>query len=164
MSAKTRKQTDRKATPKTREPGARPAGKAPQAMVSVRHGTGPVTREGRGFSMRELSDAGLSPRLASRWGVRLDYRRRTVIQGNVDSLRSWGSRPTLGERAEGRAKKVEGELEKVGREVEKEAVKVEKEIAKAEKEVEEEVVKAKRAVRRKTGKARAKPKKKKPET
>jgi large subunit ribosomal protein L13e len=156
LSAKRKRKVDRDTTPKAKELWPRPAGKAPQAMVSARHGTGVVIREGRGFSVGELSDAGLSPQLASRWGLKLDYRRRTVIRGNVDSLRSWGSHATLGKKGQRRTKKVEEELEKVGREVEREAVKAEKEIVKAEKEVREEVVKAEKAVRRRTRKAKPK--------
>ena len=160
MSAKTKKKADGNVTPRAERDRARPTGKAPEAVVSTRHGSGVITRLGRGFSMGELSSAGLSPRLASQWGLRTDHRRRTVIQGNVASLKGWGSPVSLKKKAEGRAKKVEEELEKVGREVEKEAVKAEKEIVKVEKEVKEEAVKAEKAVRRRT-KAKAKPKKQK---
>jgi len=137
----------------------RPAGRAPEAIVASRHGTGVVTRLGRGFSMGELSGAGLSPRLASNWGARLDIRRRSVIQGNVDALRSWGAHETRTLKVDGRVKGLEEELEKVGREVKKEAVKAEKEVAKVEKEVKEEAEKAKKAVKRKAAKPKTKAKK-----
>ena len=134
----------------------KPSGKAPEAMVTSRHGTGFVTRLGRGFSMGELAGAGLSGNLASNWGVRLDLRRRSVVDGNVASLKSWRSHPAAAKRVEGIAKEVEEEIEKVGREVKKEAIKVEKEAGKVEREVKEEAVKAEKVVRRKS-----KPKKKK---
>ena len=134
-------------TPKA-EP-VRPTGKAPEAMVTSRHGTGVVSRKGKGFSAGELAGADLSPNLAVDWGVRLDLRRRSVIDGNVASLKSWGARPSAARRVESRAKEVEEEVEKVGRELKKEAVKVEKEAEKVERKVKKETVKAEKAVRRK---------------
>jgi ribosomal protein L13E len=149
-------------TPKAKP--ARPTGKAPEAMVTSRHGTGFVTRLGKGFSSGELAGAGLSPKLASDWGARLDLRRRSVVDSNVASLKSWGTHPGTAKRTESRVKEVEEEIEKVGREVKKEAVKVEKEAVKVgkeaekvEREVKEEAVKAEKAVRRKP---KPKPKKK----
>jgi ribosomal protein L13E len=133
----------------------RPAGKAPEAMVTSRHRTGVVTRMGKGFSMGELAGAGLAPNRAADWGVRLDSRRRSVLDSNVASLKSWGTRPSTTKRVESRAKEVEAEIEKIGREAKKEAVKVEKEAEKVGREVEEEAVKAEKVIRRK-----AKPKKK----
>ena len=133
----------------------RPAGKAPDALVTSRHGTGVVTRVGKGFSVGELVGAGLSPRLASAWGVRLDLRRRSIIDTNVASLKSWGAHPSATKRTESRAKVIEQEIEKVGREVRKEAVRAERKAEKAEREMKVEAVKAEKAVRRK-----AKPKKK----
>jgi len=133
----------------------KPTGKAPEAMVTSRHGTGVVTRLGRGFSMGELAGAELTGNLASNWGVKLDLRRRSVIDSNVQSLKSWSSHPSAARKIESRVKEVEEEIEKVGREVKKEAVKVEKEAEKVERQVKKEVVKAEKAARRK-----AKPKKK----
>ncbi len=138
-----------------KEKPVRPAGKAPEAMVTSRHGTGMVTRAGKGFSAGELEGAGLSPNFASRWGVQLDLRRRSVIDGNVSSLKGWYPHPGAAKRAEGRIKEVEEEVEKVGRELKKEAVRVEKAAEKVEHEVKAEAVKAEKAVRRKP-----KPKKK----
>ena len=134
----------------------KPTGKAPEAMVTSRHGVGFVTRQGRGFSMAELSGAGLSRNLASNWGLRLDPRRRSVVDSNVLSLKGWSSHPGAVKRAEGVAKEMEEEIEKVGKEVKKEAIKVGKQAEKVEHEVKGEVVKAEKAVRRKS-----KPKKKK---
>jgi ribosomal protein L13E len=128
----------------------RPPGKAPQAMVTSRHGTGSVTRLGRGFSMGELAGAGLSPNLASNWGLRLDLRRRSMVDSNVASLKGWSSHPGAAGKMEGVAKEVEEEIEKVGKEIKKEAVKVGKEAEKVEREVKEEAVKAEKTVRRKS--------------
>ena len=133
----------------------KPSGKAPEPIVTSRHGTGFVTRQGRGFSMGELAGAGLSPRLASNWGLRLDFMRRSIVEGNVTSLKSWYSPPAPAKRVEGVAKEVEEEIEKVGRKVKKEAIKVEKEAEKVERGVKKEAVKAEKAVKRKP-----KPKKK----
>ncbi|HUK80193.1 MAG TPA: ribosomal protein L13e [Nitrososphaerales archaeon] len=146
---KREKQQEHKAP---KEKPLRPAGKAPEAMVTSRHGTGVVTRTGKGFSMGELAGAGLSSGLASAWGVRLDPRRRSMIDTNVASLKSWGAHPSPARKAESRAKKAEEEIEKVGKEVEKEAVRVEKKAEKVEGEIKKEAAKAKEAVRRKAKK------------
>jgi large subunit ribosomal protein L13e len=143
-----------------RERPKRPAGKAPEAMVSSRNGTDMIVRLGKGFSMGELDSAGLPPRLASKWGLRLDSRRRSVLQGNVDSLKGWGSHAGLEKRAVGAAVKIEEELEKVEEEVKEEVVKAEKEVkkeaVKVEKEavkVEKEAVKVEKGARKEAGKA-----------
>lgn len=176
MSSKqTKKKRGAKAEVKEKqEASRRPEGKAPVAIISSRHGTGMVIRQGRGFSLGELSGAGLAPRLASTWGARIDYRRRSVLESNVASLRNWGGELTSAKKHEGRVKKVEEELVKAGKEVEeevekgvveveKEAAKVEKEAAKVGKEVKKEAAKAEKAVKAKVPKpkAKAKPKPKK---
>ena len=158
MSSRQRKvKGEKKDRPaKTPEPKhVKPSGRAPDAMVTTRHGTGVVTRLGRGFSLGELAGAGLSPNLAAKWGVMLDPRRRSVIDTNVASLKSWGAQPSATRRVERRVKEVEEEIEKAGKELKKEAVKLEKEAGKVEREVKEEAVKAEKSVRRK-----AKPKRK----
>lgn len=162
MSSKPKKSAS--VAPKTserppREAPKRPSGRVPEAMVSSRHGTEMVTRPGRGFSFGEISGAGLAPRLATNWGVRIDARRRSVLDGNVDSLKGWASHAATTKKVEGRVKKVEEELVKVEKEVEKEAVEVKKEVAKVEKTVKKEAAKAEKAVK-KAAKPRAKPKKK----
>jgi ribosomal protein L13E len=158
LSSRPRKAKEGKKAGQTKakeEKPAKPSGKAPEAMVTSRHGTGLVSRLGRGFSMGELTGAGLSRSLATNWGLRLDLRRRSVVESNVASLRSWGSRPGATRRIEGTAVEVEEEIKKVGRAAKKEAIKLEKEAEKVEREVKEEAVKAEKAVRRKS-----KPKKK----
>lgn len=136
---------------------SRPTGRVPQAMVTARHGSGMITRSGRGFSLGELAGVGLAPGLAAEWGVRIDARRRSVLDGNVASLKTWHATAGTRERVEHEAKKAEQELAKVGKEVEKEAVAVEKEVVKAAKK---EVKRAEKAVKEKAEKPKARPKKK----
>jgi ribosomal protein L13E len=157
LSSKPKKpKAEKKAAgPKKKTAPVRPKGRTPEATVVSRHGTGIIIRLGRGFSNGELTSAGLEPRLASRWGLVLDPRRRSVIQGNVDSLSAWRSHGVSKTRGAGRVQKAEEEVEKIGREVEKEALKVERGVVKVAKEVKEEAVKEERAVRRRA----AKPKK-----
>ncbi|MDG6901572.1 MAG: ribosomal protein L13e [Nitrososphaerota archaeon] len=138
---------------------ARPAGRVPDAVVSSRNGTEMVTRVGRGFSFGELAGSGLAPSVATTWGARVDPRRRSVLQGNVDSLKAWASHPRAAVRAEKEAKKVGEELREVAEEVEMEAAVVEKEAVKVEKKVKREVKKAEKVVKAKVEK-KAKPKKK----
>ena len=141
-----------KAARKSQPP--RPTGRAPGAMVMARRGSVMVTRAGRGFSLRELSGAGLAPRLAAKWGAQIDLRRRSVLDGNVGALKAWHATGAKA-RVEREAKVVEQELEKVGKEVKKEAAAIEKEAVKAEKAVKKEAKKAVKKVEKK-----ARPKKK----
>lgn len=67
----------------------RPKGAAPLAMVSSRHEGAMIERRARGFSMGELGGAGFNLREASRLGLTTDIRRRTVLEPNVESLKSW---------------------------------------------------------------------------
>ena len=154
---KVEKAVERKTEPKASP--LRPEGRAPQAMVEARHGTGMITRAGRGFSLGELSGGGLTPGLAARWGVRVDARRRSVLEGNVGSLRAWHATGAKA-RVEHEAREVEAELGKVGREVRKEVVAVEKEAVKAEKAVRKGAKRAEKAVKEKVEKRKARPKKK----
>jgi len=139
-----------------KQPPMLPRGRPPEAVVVARRGTGVVTRQGRGFSVEEVSGAGLTLGLASRWGLRVDPRRRSVLETNVNSLKRWGSHRAPVKKLEGRVRKVEEELVKAEKEVKKEAAEVEKEAAKVEKEVKKGARRAEKAVR-----ARAKPKTKK---
>ncbi len=165
MSSKPKKSKSEKtkaAEAPVKEAPKRPAGRVPEAMVSARHGTETVTRPGRGFSLGELSSAGLAPRLASKWGVRVDVRRRSVLDGNVSALKGWESHAAPAKKAEGRVKRVEEELAKVEKEVEKEGEELKEEVVKVEKAAKKEVAKAEKAVKAKVEKPRAKPKKKAP--
>jgi ribosomal protein L13E len=152
---------ERRTERKPRAAVARPTGHAPQAMVMARHGTGMIARPGRGFSLGELSGVGLAPRLAFRWGVMVDPRRRSVIQGNVDSLRGWSSHPGAVGRIETEARRVEEELVEVGKEAEREVAVAEKEAVKAAKAVKKEAKKVEKAAKKKVTRPKARPKKKK---
>ena len=144
-----------KAVEKSQPP--RPTGRVPGAMVMSRHGSSMVTRPGRGFSLGELSGAGLAPRLAARWGAQVDFRRRSVLDDNVNALKAWHATGAKA-RVEREVKEVERELEKVGRQVKKEAVAIEKEAVKAEKAVRKEAKKAEKAVKKVEKKAQPKKK------
>ena len=105
--------------------------------------------------MGELAGAGLSQQLSAKWGLKIDQRRRSVIDANVSALKVWRGHPSAARRVETRMKEVEEEIEKAGREVKKEAVKAEKGAVKVEHAVKEDVKKVEKAAKRK-----AKPKKK----
>ena len=129
----------------------KPSGRAPLATVETRHGTEMITRPGRGFSLGELSGGGLTPNLAARWGLRIDVRRRSVLDGNVSSLKAWHATGAVA-KVEREAKEAEEALEKVGKEIKKEVVAVEKEAVKAEKVIKKEAKKAGKAIKEKTEK------------
>lgn len=135
----------------------RPLGRAPTAMVTTRHGTGMVSREGRGFSFGELSGAGVAFGHAKDWGLMVDRRRRSVIEGNVNSLKGWSSHRGPAPTAVQGVKKAESLLEAAARDLEKGAVEVAEEAEKVVKEVEKET---KDAVKR-VEKAKPRPRKKK---
>ena len=140
----------------------RPTGRAPVAIVVSRHGMGTVTRSGKGFSLGELAEANVVPRMAWKWGARLDGRRRSVVQANVASLKDWGSHAVKAERPAPEVKKVEEEVVKVEKRVKKGAAEVKKEIVKIEAKAKRETTKAVRKVKRKTQKpSKARRKKKK---
>jgi len=46
-------------------------------------------REGRGFSLGELKEAGIAPNEARRLGLPVDPRRRSTHPENVEMLREW---------------------------------------------------------------------------
>ncbi|KYH38048.1 MAG: 50S ribosomal protein L13 [Candidatus Bathyarchaeota archaeon B23] len=53
---------------------------------------GRKTRVGRGFSLGELKEAGITPDEARRLGVPVDSRRRSTHPENVEMLREWIAR------------------------------------------------------------------------
>jgi hypothetical protein len=63
----------------------------PVASVSSRHQVEMITRIGRGFSIGEVSEAEVPMVLARSWNLMLDVRRRSVLEPNVASLKSWFS-------------------------------------------------------------------------
>jgi large subunit ribosomal protein L13e len=54
-------------------------------------------RSGRGYSMGEVKALGLSPAEARLLGIRVDLRRRTTWEVNVQRLREWLSKVARGE-------------------------------------------------------------------
>ncbi|BDC18585.1 50S ribosomal protein L13e [Acidianus sp. HS-5] len=48
-----------------------------------------TTREGKGFSVGELKAVNLTPGKARKLGLRVDKRRKSVHQENVDSLKKY---------------------------------------------------------------------------
>ncbi|BEP18243.1 hypothetical protein PYJP_15950 [Pyrofollis japonicus] len=52
-------------------------------------GTDPGLREGRGFSIAELKEVGLTPKEAMRLGIHVDKRRKTKWDWNVQALREY---------------------------------------------------------------------------
>ncbi|HEV2225255.1 MAG TPA: ribosomal protein L13e [Nitrososphaerales archaeon] len=148
--------------PQVKAAVARPAGRAPVAMVVARHGQATVTRSGKGFSLGELAEASVVPRMAWKWGAKLDRRRRSVVQTNVTSLKAWGSHAVKAERPAGVVKKVEEEVVKVEKKVKKSAAEVRKEIVKIEAKAKRETTRAAGKVKKKTQKPpKARRKKKK---
>ncbi len=102
MSAKAKKPRTRaakkeakeeKSAPAKKEGIPRPKGLMPHATVSSRRGRSMVERQGKGFSMRELQGADLPLVYARRWNLPLDARRRSVLEGNVQSLKKWFAQP-----------------------------------------------------------------------
>lgn len=64
-------------------------------------------REGRGFSLGELREAGLTPERAKQMGLRVDPRRGSVHEKNVGALRAL-LKPRRGKRARPAKKAGEG--------------------------------------------------------
>ncbi|MDG6913899.1 MAG: ribosomal protein L13e [Nitrososphaerota archaeon] len=122
--------------PKAKPQAKAPAGKAPVPSVLSRHGTEMIKREGKGFSVGELSSAGLAPGEAARWGARVDYRRRSVIESNVSALKGWAASPAAAPKSEGEPEKAGRALERAGEEVAREAEKAGKAVKKEAKRVE----------------------------
>jgi hypothetical protein len=60
-----------------------------QARVKRRDGPKDKMGVGRGFSIGELSEIGLSTSAARRLGIAADVRRKTKHQENVDGLHEW---------------------------------------------------------------------------
>jgi large subunit ribosomal protein L13e len=58
-------------------------------MISPVVGQGEKTRRVRGFSVDEISAAGLSVREARHIGVPVDQRRKTSHSENIEKLKSW---------------------------------------------------------------------------
>ena len=134
--------------------------KLPEATVSSRHGTEMVSRQGRGFSMGEITGAGLSRRLLMERGVPVDVRRRSVLDGNLESLKQWGEKAAQPPRKkEGRVAKAEEKVAKVEKVVEREVVELKKEAVRVERATKRGAVKAEKAAKARVKKPK-RPKKK----
>ncbi|MCD6592110.1 MAG: ribosomal protein L13e [Thaumarchaeota archaeon] len=48
-----------------------------------------IEREGRGFSINELREAGITLDLAKKLGIRIDKRRRSCRKENVEALKEY---------------------------------------------------------------------------
>jgi large subunit ribosomal protein L13e len=138
---------------------AKPTGKVPRALVVGRHGTGVVQRPGKGFSLGELSGVGLQSSLAAEWGLRVDGRRRSVHEGNVNLLKTWKPQAPPAKKAQKRVEPVE-KLVKIERMVEEEAKEVKQKVSKAGKGAKKGAAKTEKVVKKKAAKPKAKPKKK----
>ncbi len=124
-----------------KEKASKPTGAPPSAIVEVRHGGRTMQRQARGYSLGEVAQAGLDFGLARRWGLLVDDRRRSALEGNVASLKKWSpqTKKTREERVEGEVRKIERAVEKEVRKAEEEVERVEKKVEKVEKEVVEKV-------------------------
>jgi len=60
-------------------------------LIKLR-GIDPGMRSGRGYSLRELKQAGLTITTAKQLGVPIDFRRRSLHQHNVDMLKEFLSK------------------------------------------------------------------------
>jgi len=120
---------------------SKPTGTPPSAVVEVRHGGRTMQRQARGYSLEEVAQAGLNFGLARRWGLLVDDRRRSVLKGNVASLKKWSpqTKKTTEEKVEGEIRKIERAVEKEVRKVEEKVEKAEKKVERAEKKVVEKV-------------------------
>lgn len=134
----------------------KPAGPLPASTVLSRHGNELISRGSRGFSKGEVMGAGLPFHQARRWGLPMDTRRRSVLEGNVATLKNWASLAKPAERREGEAKKIEEVIVKVEKEVKKE---VKKEAAKVKKEVKKEAKKVEKVEKAAAKKVKAQVKK-----
>jgi ribosomal protein L13E len=124
-----------------KEKTSKPTGAPPSAVVEVRHGGRIMQRQASGFSRGEVAQAGLNFGLVRRWGLHIDDRRRTSLEGNVVSLKKWAPQTT-----KTTDERVKGEVRKIERAVEKEVLKAEKEVKKVGKEVRKEAGKVEKEV------------------
>jgi len=61
----------------------------PRPIVKRRHGTVIKTKTGRGFSKKELREAGISLREARKLGLYVDERRSSSRPENVEALKAF---------------------------------------------------------------------------
>lgn len=58
-------------------------------------GVAAFPRVGRGFSIGEIKQAGLTVQLARQFNIPLDFRRRSVHQHNVENLRKFAEKVSM---------------------------------------------------------------------
>lgn len=101
VEEKVKKPAPKPKAPVEKKESPRPAAKVdavrlgplPTATVEARHIDSLHERAGRGFSFGELASASISLVSAKRHGLALDIRRRSVVEANVESLKSWFKTP-----------------------------------------------------------------------
>lgn len=81
--------------PKGRPEIMKPSGHVPAPIVISRHRLGKIERPGKGFSKGELGAVALPSGMAAGWGLRMDLRRRSVVEANVQGLKKWFSPPAI---------------------------------------------------------------------
>ena len=64
----------------------------PIARVSRLKNSKQVKARGKGFSIKELNKAGVSIEIARKYGLRIDSRRKSVHQENIEKLKKWNSK------------------------------------------------------------------------
>jgi ribosomal protein L13E len=74
-------------------------------QATVKTNDGAISRAGKGYSLEELKEAGLTPHLARSRNIPVDSRRTTKYPENVEQLKSVGP----AEKAKPAPKKQEGE-------------------------------------------------------
>jgi ribosomal protein L13E len=81
------------------------------AKPVIKRNFGYVVRNGRGYSLDEIKEAGLERRVAQRHGVPVDVWRKTKLAENVEQLRpvakAISESPKSGKKAAKKAKKQE---------------------------------------------------------
>lgn len=156
MSSKKQKETRSKAKSQTL---VKPAGPVPQPLVMTRHEREMKERRGKGFSWGELGAAGINHATAMNWGLSIDPRRRSVLDGNVAAVKTWASH-AKSKKAESEVSKAEREVKKVEEEVKEGAAEVKKEVSKAAKKVEKKASKVAKEAEKAAAKAKPRAKKK----
>jgi large subunit ribosomal protein L13e len=61
-----------------------------KATITKRNGR---IRDGQGFSQKELKEAGINKQDAQQMNIRLDMRRRTCHQSNIDTIKAHKPQP-----------------------------------------------------------------------
>jgi large subunit ribosomal protein L13e len=83
-----RKSKEKTAEKETKPKMQKPSTPTPIAKISTWELKGQF-RSGRGFSIHELKEAGISLGMAKKLGLYVDIRRSTKMEENVSTLKSW---------------------------------------------------------------------------